>query len=81
MHVPLSLMHLMDLLQLKSWPWGLLFDSFRCINLGPGADVDESTGSKVLALGADFKFIRLTLRIRCTRLGGPGGAWGGGTWI
>ena len=41
----------MDLLQLKSWPWGLLFDSFRCIKLGPGADVDESTGSKVLAVG------------------------------
>ena len=49
--VPLSMMHLMDLLQLKSWPWGLLFDSFRCIKLGPGADVDESTGSKVLAVG------------------------------
>ena len=23
----------------------------RCIRLGPGADVDESTGSQVLALG------------------------------
>ena len=44
-------MHRMDLLHLKSWPWGPTLDSFRCIRFGPGADVDESTGSKVLAVG------------------------------
>ena len=30
---------------------GATLDSCRCIRFGPGTGVDESTGSKVLALG------------------------------
>ena len=44
-------MHRMVLMHLRSWPRGATLDSCRCIRFGPGTGVDESTGSKVLALG------------------------------
>ena len=74
----------MNLLALKSWPWGLLFDSFRCIKLGPGADVDESTGSKVLAVGPNLD--SLDSLCACDALDseapeGPGGSVDRKSWV
>ena len=51
MHVPLLLMQRMDLNASQVLALGPTLDSFRCIRFGPGADVDESTGSKVLVVG------------------------------
>ena len=56
---------------------GATLDSCRCIRFGPGTGVDESTGSKVLALGPTLDSLDSLYAFDALDSEAPDGAWGG----
>ena len=78
--MPLILVKLMDLMHSQVLALGADFRFITCVRFGPGADSDESTESKVLALGPTLDSLDSLDSFDALDAEAPEGR-GGGTWI